>query len=354
MVQILGRYDPLMPCYYHYRELIILTTSTTISSILIASVVIRDSHIMIVRPGTFLILLGITFTSLLPVLADTSESTFDLAFTTLECPPSGAPGSPVYVWFSLENKGSHVSMTDSVMIYLSPDQNISISDYPIGDTEISFVRPGATIEKGLICTIPKNIPAGNYYAGAALNIKFGLFEDINEEDNTIVGNQITINSSSRRPQDWYNTRISDLVFTYTNPERTKRNLNELYRDTELDNIAGEMSRDMAERQFFDHINPSGEDPIDRAERHEYNQSRYLPNGKEFYGIGENIVKIPVGSVVKYGDINPIDPDQIAKVAIQSFMTSPPHKSTLLLPEFEGIGIGTAYDGKNYYITQNFF
>ena len=315
---------------------------------------IRDYIIMIIRSGSLLILLSIILASIPPVFADTTETTFDLAFTDLECAPSGAPGSPLYTWFSLENRGNQISMTDSVAVYLSTDENISISDYPIGDTEISFIRPGSSIEKGLICTIPKNLPPGSYYAGAALNIKFGLIEDANEMDNTITGTMVRVNSSSLRPQEWYNTRISDLVLKYTNPERTKRNLNELKRDADLDEIAVEMSRDMATRQFFDHINPSGEDPVDRAERHGYNQTRYLPNGRKFYGVGENIVKIPVGNVFKYGDINPVDPDQIARVAIQSFMNSPPHKSTLLLPEFENIGIGTAFDGKNYYISQIFF
>ncbi|MFH0967715.1 MAG: CAP domain-containing protein [Methanobacteriota archaeon] len=309
---------------------------------------------MKIRSGSLLILLSIILIFFCPVLADSNETTFDLAFTALDCAPSGGPGSPLYTWFSLENKGTQISMTDSVIIYLSSDQNISISDYPIGDTKVSFIRPGTEIQKGLICTIPKNIPAGKYYAGAVLNVKFGVVKDAHEEDNTVIGNMVTINSSSLIPQEWYNTRISDLSLNYTNQERIKRNLNELNRNPELDVIALEMSRDMATRQFFDHINPSNEDPIDRAKRHGFNQLRLLPNGQQFYGIGENIVKIPVGTVYRFGDINPIDPDQIAKVAIQSFMNSPPHKSTLLLPEFESIGIGTSFDGENYYITQNFF
>ena len=289
-----------------------------------------------------------------PVIATSDESTFDLAFTGFESAPSGGPGSPLYAWFSIGNNGTQISMTNTVSVYLSPDPNISISDYRIGDTEISFIRPGASLEKGLVCTIPENIPAGRYYAGAALNIKFGLIKDANEEDNTIIGNNVTISDGYIRPQDWYNTHISNLVFNNTNPERTKRNLYELIRDPDLDAIALNMSKDMAKRQFFDHVNPSGEDPIDRADRYGYNQLKKLPDGEEFYGIGENIVKIPVGSVFRYGDISPDDPEQIAKVAIKSFMDSPPHKATLLLPEYENIGVGTAFDGKNYYITQNFF
>lgn len=309
---------------------------------------------MITRPRAFLLLLGILLITSCQTLAAPNETTFDLAFTSLESAPSGAPGDQIYAWFALENKGTQISMTDTVTIYLSPDTTISIADYPIGDTKISFIRPGASLEKGLICTIPKNIPAGTYYIGAALNVKFGLAQDGNEDDNSILGNEVIIKGTSGRPQEWYNTRISDLVFTYTNPERVKRNLNELKRDTDLDAIARNMSVDMAKRQFFDHVNPSGEDPVARAERYGYNQFRYLPSGREFYGIGENIVKIPVGSVMKFGEISSVDPDQIAQVAIRSFMNSPPHKSTLLLPEFEGIGVGTAFDGKNYYITQNFF
>lgn len=310
---------------------------------------------MELRPLILLILLSILFIIPSPVTAAQNESsTFDLAISDLHSAPSGAPGSPLYTRFTVTNKGSRISMTDTVTLYLSVDKNITTSDYPIGETEVSFIRPGNSVETGLIGKVPETIPAGNYYIGALLTIKFTLLKDANESDNSISSNQVIINNTYTRPQDWYNKRISDLVLNYTNAERAKRNLTELKRDSALDVVAQDQSQDMADRQFFDHVNPSGENPIDRATRHEYNQTRYLPNGKKFYGISENIVKIPIGDVYQFGKINPDDPDQVASVAIQSFMNSISHKTTLLLPEFRVIGLGTSFDGTSYYITQNFF
>lgn len=307
------------------------------------------------RIGSLFIFLSLLLLSISPVAAAPNESsTYDLAITALDTAPSGAPGSPLYAWFTVMNKGTEISMTDKVTIYLSPDQNITTSDYPIGDTEISFIRPGKSIEKGLMGTIPQNIPAGKYYAGALLTIKFTLKKDVNEEDNSFVGSPVTVNNTYMRAQEWDNERISALVLNYTNAERAKRNLTELKRDPALDEVALDQSQDMATRQFFDHTNPSGENPIDRATRHGYNQLRYLPDGQKFYGISENIVKIPIGDVYQFGEINPDDPDQVASVAVESFMNSISHKTTLLLPEFRVIGLGTSFDGKNYYITQNFF
>jgi uncharacterized protein YkwD len=307
------------------------------------------------RLGSLLIILGLLLIGLIPAVTATNESsTFDLAITDLHTAPSGAPGSPLYTWFTVTNKGTRISMTDTVTLYLSSDKNITPDDYPIGKTEISFIRPGKSVKTGLIGTVPEDVPAGKYYAGALLTIKFSLIQDVNESDNHFASNQVTINNSYTRPQDWYNEQISELVLNYTNTERAKRNLSELKRDIALDLVAQDQSQDMADRQFFDHVNPSGENPIDRATRHGYNQLRYLPDGQRFYGISENIVKIPIGDVYQFGKINPDDPDQVASVAIESFMNSISHKTTLLLPEFQVIGLGTSFDGTNYYITQNFF
>lgn len=312
------------------------------------------TDIMSIRSRLTIIFLAIVLIAFHPTTAVTNESTLDLAITALDTAPSGAPGSPLSTTFTVENKGSRISMTDKVTVYLSPDPEITGADYPVGETEISFIRPGVSREENLIGTIPTDIKSGTYYAGAVLTTKFDLIKEDNQENNVFTGNRVNVTNQYVRPQEWYNNRISDLVFTYTNEERKKRNLNELKRDKALDIIAQEDSDDMAKRQFFEHTNPDGEDPIARAERHGYNQLRYLPDGTKFYGVGENIVKIPIGTVYQFGNIVPDDPDQIASVAVKSFMDSISHKTTLLLPEFEVIGVGTSFDGKYYYINQNFF
>lgn len=300
------------------------------------------------------IILALILLIIHPGTAGATDTAFDLAITALDAAPSGAPGSPIYTSFTVENVGNRISMTDKVILYLSPDTEIDTTDYQIGEKEISFLRPGTSQDLDLVSRIPQDIPAGTYYSGAILTIGFDLMNDVDPTNNQITGPAVQISGQYSRPQEWYNDQINDLVLTYTNEERKKRNLGTLTRDESLDVVAREQSDDMAARDFFDHVNPDGEDPIDRADRHGYDQVKYLPDGRKFFGIGENIVKIPVGDVFRFGDINPDNPDQIAAVAVESFMNSISHKTTLLLPEFEVIGLGTAFDGKNYYITQNFF
>ncbi|GAI07888.1 unnamed protein product, partial [marine sediment metagenome] len=63
--------------------------------------------------------------------------------------------------------------------------------------------------------------------------------------------------------------IEVLIFKYTNIERRNHGLDELVWDEKLAEIAREHSEDIANNDFFSHVNPSGEDPTDRARRHGY-------------------------------------------------------------------------------------
>lgn len=298
----------------------------------------------------FLILL-----CLLPVIVSAQTLNADLGIVSLDVQPSSAPGSPLYATVSVVNYGSEISMSRIVTVYLSSDPEISSSDYPVGKTRISFLRPGETAQRSILVTLPGTIPTGMYYSGAILDLGFALTPDSNAANDLISGGQVQIETSYRRPQEWINNKISDLVLIHSNYERNLRKLGLLTRDSDLDLIADEHSRDMSVRDFFDHVNPDMEDPVDRAARHGYDQSRTLSDGSLLYGVAENIVKIPVETqVYGFGEIVGDDPDQIAQVAVESFMDSPPHKEALLLWAHERIGVGVASDGKYYYITQVFF
>lgn len=307
---------------------------------------------MITRNRFFIISLIIFILAVtIPVSALNS---YDMRLVRVDTAPSGAPGSPIYAGYDLINKGNTSSMKDYVRFYLSPDKEITGTDYKIGEAEISFVKAGGSAVGSIMGTVPTDIPVGKYYSGAIIESDFSLLKDENPADNILSGDQVTINGSYQRPQSWINSKISDLILNNTNEERRLRNLNELKRDSELDLISRENSEDMAKTGLFDHINSKGEDPPARAERHGYNQTKTTRDGSLFYGIGENIVKIPIGNVQEFGTIDPDNPVQIAQVAVRSFMESPPHKMALLLPDYDVIGVGVAFDGKNYYATQNFF
>lgn len=279
----------------------------------------------------------------------------DIALISMDVQPSSAPGAPFVGTINVINSGNMTSMSRDVTFYLSTDSEISPDDYKTGTVKLSFLKPGESIYREIVGTVPLVLTPGNYTAGAILGPGFNLTPDRDVTNDIITGGLVEIQSSYARPQKWFNEKIADLIFNYSNKERTLRGLPELSRDLSLDAIALEHSSDMAERNFFDHTNPDGETPSDRALRHGYSQKRILADGSVFYGIGENIVKIPVEkNVYGFGEIMGDDPDQIADVAIESFLDSKPHREALLLPLHEKIGVGVAFDGTYYYVTQNFF
>ncbi len=291
----------------------------------------------------------------IPCFVAGEEKAADIGLLSIDVQPSAAPGSSVFGSVTAVNYGQMISMSRKVTFYLSSDEKITPADYELGSVHFSFLRPGETAHRELLATVPDTVPPGEYIAGAILGPGFSLTPDPHPENDVISQGTVTIGKTYTRPQDWFNEKIAEIILVLSNDERALRDLPSLTRDTALDVIALEHSKDMAHRGFFDHTNPDGEDPADRADRHHYDQSRTLPDGTSFYGIGENIVKIPVEKdVYGFGEIRNDDPYEIAQVAIESFMDSPPHKEALLLPAHEKIGIGVAFDGEYYYATQNFF
>lgn len=90
------------------------------------------------------------------------------------------------------------------------------------------------------------------------------------------------------------------------------------------------SKDMADRAFFDHTNPDGEDPFVRMER----------AGYTYFTAGENIA---AGQTT---------PSQV----MQGWMDSPGHCRNIMSPDFAEIGVGTFEadsGGFRYLWTQTF-
>jgi len=84
-------------------------------------------------------------------------------------------------------------------------------------------------------------------------------------------------------------------------------------DAALRCAARKHSKDMNDRDFFDHTNPSGEDPFDRIDK----------TGYEWVAAGENIA---AGS-----------PD--AEGTMAQWMGSDVHCANIMSPDFEEIGVG---------------
>jgi uncharacterized protein YkwD len=156
-----------------------------------------------------------------------------------------------------------------------------------------------------------------------------------------------------RPSGTITSEIELAILRLTNEERSSYGLRALIWDDALASVARDHSRDMAANDFFSHINPAGEDPTDRAERHGYPTTKSLGGGAYLVGIAENIAKMPTGHVEGIGYVAP-DADSISIAIIQGWMDSPGHRENILSSKPDRIGVGVAYDGRYYLATQNFW
>ena len=143
------------------------------------------------------------------------------------------------------------------------------------------------------------------------------------------------------------------ILKYTNIERRNNGLKELVLDQSLSQIARSHSQDMAQNNFFSHINLNGEDPTARAKVAGYPLFKQLSNGFYTEGIGENIGKMPTGDVVGIGHVSN-NADSIANAQVESWMESPGHRENILNSNYDKIGVGVAYDRTYYISTQDFW
>ena len=150
----------------------------------------------------------------------------------------------------------------------------------------------------------------------------------------------------------HSIEIEPLILKYTNQERSSRGLPELASDSKLQIIARDHSRDMAVNNFFNHVNPAGEDPTARAARHGYPTTK---NFGSYYmvGIGENIGDMAVGNVEGIGLV-PNDANAIAKAMVNQWMNSPGHRANILNAQYSRLGAGVYPHGQGYLITQDFW
>lgn len=110
-----------------------------------------------------------------------------------------------------------------------------------------------------------------------------------------------------------------------NEERVKHNRKPLILDPLLKKVARTHSQDMLQRNFFAHINPDGLTPSDR-----YRKAG--GTGK----VAENIAR-----------------NEDLQDAHEQLMASPGHRANILSQEFTHFGVGVAYDGQSYLITELF-
>ncbi|MGW1763198.1 CAP domain-containing protein [Streptomyces sp. NPDC002073] len=116
------------------------------------------------------------------------------------------------------------------------------------------------------------------------------------------------------------------VLALVNQERARAGCRPVRQNPPLATLAGAFSKDMADRGFFDHTDPDGATPWDRA------------SNAGISGLGgENIAR---------GQAD-------AEAVMASWMNSPGHRANILNCEFRTLGVGTHFAAGGPWWTQDF-
>lgn len=123
-----------------------------------------------------------------------------------------------------------------------------------------------------------------------------------------------------------NSAQENEVLELVNQERAEAGCQPVTADPDLGDLAGDFSLDMAERDFFDHTDPDGNDPWDRA------RARGIDNlGAENIARGQSS----------------------AQAVMDSWMQSSGHRANILNCEFRTLGVGAHIADGGPWWTQEF-
>jgi uncharacterized protein YkwD len=116
-------------------------------------------------------------------------------------------------------------------------------------------------------------------------------------------------------------RIDAATLCLINQQRAAAGVAALVANSDLTSAAAAHSADMVALDYFDHVSPSGEAPIDRVTAAGYGG----PEGPT--DLGENIAAV----------VAPATPDAV----VAMWMNSPDHRANILDPDYRDSGIGVA-------------
>jgi len=169
-------------------------------------------------------------------------------------------------------------------------------------------------------------------------------------------------------------KLEQKIHNLTNIERQKRHLSQLSYDTHAQDISRLHSKDMSVRNYFEHTNPDGQEPFDRAASANFDFQKQSTDSGTMKKIIKMITPKPFSSEHAYGEnlyqtnlanrvitVNGVptnydwqDEEQLAKIIVDGWMKSKDHYENIVKPEWqrEGIGVYIANDDK-VFATQNF-
>ncbi|WP_346940586.1 CAP domain-containing protein [uncultured Clostridium sp.] len=132
----------------------------------------------------------------------------------------------------------------------------------------------------------------------------------------------------------FSSQIEQLIFTKVNEERARAGMSTLSYSSLMEKYARIKSKDMGDRNYFDHKNLEGE----------LITSQMARDGISYRAWGENLAYI--GGV---SDIN-----ELANQFMINWMNSQGHRENILSPDYTSIGVGVYKAGNRYYATQEFY
>jgi uncharacterized protein YkwD len=154
-------------------------------------------------------------------------------------------------------------------------------------------------------------------------------------------------------------RLEKEIHNLVNKYRAQNNLNILNFNETLRDIARYHSKDMKEKDYFDHISPSGETLKDRFSI--FNYTCKIIFGNYVYEGAENLFLGYIYSEYTYDKISKkvlnysfYTLEELAKEVVNAWIKSEGHRKNLIFEHWknEGIGVEISDDGK-VYVTQVF-
>lgn len=115
--------------------------------------------------------------------------------------------------------------------------------------------------------------------------------------------------------------IRAATFCLVNQERARNGELPLTPNAQLEQAAQAHSDDMVEEDYFSHVAPNGETPVDRVRA-----TGYIPNAQDGYTIGENVA---------WGTLSLATPASI----VAAWIASPEHLANILAAQYRDSAIG---------------
>jgi uncharacterized protein YkwD len=135
--------------------------------------------------------------------------------------------------------------------------------------------------------------------------------------------QTTCQGTELTPQTGNLETVRAATFCLVNQERARHGEPPLQQNAQLEQAAQSHSDEMLVADYFEHVSPSGETPLQRVQA-----TGYLPGPPAGYAIGENIA---------WGTLSLSTPSAI----VNAWIASPEHEANILNPLFRDAAIGVA-------------